>query len=381
MTRSACAARVIFTSDSSPHTIMIDFKAMLRAMVKKGASDLFLSVGTPITLKVSGQCVATNSEPLAENAVIEMLAQSVTPDQIDWLLSTGELNTRIILPDTGYFRLSAMRERGNYAAVIRAIPKSIPAFEQLGLPHALTDMIMGYRGLMLVVGATGAGKSTTVASLLDWRNERNTGHILTVEDPIEYVFQSKRSVINQREVGVDTTSFDIGLRNGLRQSPDVIFIGEIRDAGTMLQAMAYAQTGHFCIATLHAGNSQQALSRIMNFFPVDSHIGVCSEIALTLTGILSQRLVRTVDGNRTPATELMLNTVFMSDLIRQKRLNEITEGIEKSISLGCHTFEEDLARLVREGKIMQQEALRHADSANNLLRRLESKFMSKSLMA
>ena len=185
MTRSACAARVIFTSDSSPHTIMIDFKAMLRAMVKKGASDLFLSVGTPITLKVNGQCVATNSEPLAENAVIEMLAQSVTPDQIDWLLSTGELNTRIILPDTGYFRLSAMRERGNYAAVIRAIPKSIPSFEQLGLPHALTDMIMGYRGLMLVVGATGAGKSTTVASLLDWRNGRNTGHILTVEDPIE----------------------------------------------------------------------------------------------------------------------------------------------------------------------------------------------------
>lgn len=350
---------------------MSKFKALLTAMVQKQASDLFISPGTPVMIKVNGTCVAINSQTLPAHGPLSLLSEVLSDANVSALQTTGELNTSIRVEQIGNFRVSAMRQRGSYAAVIRALPSHVPSIEELQLPHALSQLIMVARGLILVVGATGSGKSTTVASMLDWRNERQSGHILTIEDPIEYVFQSKRCIINQREVGPDTASFEVALRNGLRQAPDLIFIGEIRDAETMSQAMAYAQTGHLCIATLHAGNCRQTLTRILNFYPPGVREGLRIDLSQTLTAVVAQRLVRSTEGNRVPVVELLSNTAYISDLIARNELGQIEQAIEDSLTVGCQTFDQDFARLVLAGKVDREVAISHADSPNNLMRRLD----------
>jgi twitching motility protein PilU len=270
------------------------------------------------------------------------------------------------VPGVGRMRLSAFIQRGSVSAVFRYVPDSIPAIADLHLPAVLSSLIMEKRGLLLMVGSTGSGKSTTIASMLDHRNAMSTGHILTLEDPIEYQFTARRSVINQREIGTDAESLSIALKNALRQAPDCILIGEIRDRDTMSAALSYAQSGHLVVATLHANNSYQALNRIISFYPVESRQALYPDLAATLKAIVSQRLIPAIHGGRRPAVEVMLNTRHVAELIEQAELTQVREAIEKSLSAGSQTFEQALLQMIREGVIAEQEALAHADSASNL---------------
>ena len=274
----------------------------------------------------------------------------------------------------GNFRISAMRQRGTYAAVIRYITSEIPQLESLNVPMTLADLIMEKRGLVLMVGATGAGKSTTLASMMDYRNERVTGHILTIEDPVEFIFRNKKSVVNQREVGSDTQSMQVALKNALRQAPDVILIGEIRDRETMSAAIAYAQSGHLCLATMHANNSYQALNRVLSFYPVEVRPTLLGDLATALKAIVSQRLLRTTHGGRAPAVEVMLNTKLVSELIEKGDFTGVQEAMIKSMAEGSQTFESDIARLIVEGTVDRKEGLLYADSPTNLMWRLQNDF-------
>ena len=274
----------------------------------------------------------------------------------------------------GNFRISGFRQRGSYAAVIRYIPTDIPALSSLKLPPILSELIMEKRRLLLMVGSTGAGKSTTLASMLDYRNATTMGHILTIEDPIEFMFTNRKSVINQREVGSDTQSLQVALRNALRQAPDVILIGEIRDRETMSAAIAYAQSGHLCLATMHANNSYQALNRILSFYPVEVRNTMLGDLAAALKAIVSQRLLRTQDGSRTPAAEVMLNTKLVAELIEKGDFSGVKEAMEKSMAEGSQTFEEDIARLIMDKIVTRKEGLMYADSPTNLMWRLENDF-------
>jgi twitching motility protein PilU len=251
--------------------------------------------------------------------------------------------------------------------VVRYIPGTIPGIDTLGIPEVLKEVIMGKRGLILMVGATGSGKSTSLAAMLDYRNERKSGHILTLEDPVEFIFQNKKSIVNQREVGTDTRAFEIGLKNALRQAPDCILIGEIRDKETMSMALAYAQSGHLCLATLHANNSYHAMNRIINFYPLENRPALLLDLAAALSSVISQRLVRTKTGTRMPAVEVLLNTRHIAELIEKGEINEIKEALEKSMSPGSQTFEQALFKLFMDGKITQDEAMANADSATNML--------------
>jgi twitching motility protein PilU len=288
------------------------------------------------------------------------------------LEQSGELNMAHAIPGVGNFRFSAMRQRGTYAAVIRYITTDIPPLESLSVPMVLGDLIMEKRGLMLMVGSTGAGKSTTLASMMDYRNERVTGHILTIEDPVEFLFKNKKSVVNQREVGSDTASMQTALKNALRQAPDVILVGEIRDRETMSAAIAYAQSGHLCLATMHANNSYQALNRILSFYPVEVRPTMLGDLAAALKAIISQRLLRTIHGGRAPAVEIMLNTKLVSELIEKGDFSGVKEAMEKSMADGSQTFEQDIARLIRDGVVDKKEGLAHADSPTNLQWRLQN---------
>jgi twitching motility protein PilU len=270
-----------------------------------------------------------------------------------------------------------LRQRGSYAAVIRYIPAEIPSLDALNVPMVLADLIMEKRGLVLMVGATGAGKSTTLAAMLDHRNTNTSGHILTIEDPIEFVFKNKRSVVNQREVGTDTQSAEVALKNALRQAPDVILIGEIRDRTTMSQAIAYAQSGHLCLATMHANNSYQALNRILSFYPVEVRPTLLGDLAGALKSIVSQRLLRTVHGGRVPAVEVFLNSQLTRELIEKGEFSEVREAMEKSMAEGSQTFEQDIARLITTGMVDRKEGLAHSDSPNNLMYRLQNDFTSR----
>jgi twitching motility protein PilU len=278
------------------------------------------------------------------------------------------LNMGFPIPGVGRFRLSAMRQRGSIAAVIRYITNEIPSLGTLSLPPILSDLIMEKRGLLLMVGATGMGKSTTLASMIDYRNENASGHILTIEDPIEYLFKNKRSVVNQREIGADTRALHIALQNALRQAPDVIMIGEIRDRETMSAAIAYAQSGHLCLATMHANNSYQALNRILSFYPVEVRQ------ASALKAIVSQRLLRTTAGSRTPAVEVMLNTKLIGELIEKGDFSGIKEAMEKAMAEGSQNFEQDIARMITEGIVERKEGLANSDSPTNLMWRLQNDF-------
>ena len=339
---------------------------LFQLMAEKKASDLFLSVGAPITVKMLGNSVPINPAILDAATVRNLLAEVLNEDQLAELERERELQTRVVAPDVGVFRLSCFFQRGTPALVARYIPVDIPKFETLGLPPVLKDVIMEKRGLILMVGATGSGKSTTLTSMIDHRNENASGHILTLEDPLEFLFKNKKSIVNQREVGTDTKAYQIALKNALRQAPDVIFIGEIRDKDTMSQAIAYAQSGHLCLATLHANNSYHAMSRIISFYPLENRPSLLADLGVTLKCVISQRLVKKPDGGRAPAVEVLLNSRYIAELIEKGELGEIKDAMEKSMVPGSQTFEQCLYQLYASGIITLEEALNNADSANNL---------------
>nr|WP_145548519.1 PilT/PilU family type 4a pilus ATPase [Variovorax boronicumulans] len=353
---------------------MSTMERILRLMQEKKASDLFLSANAPAQIKINGLTVPINSQVLPFDAPVKLLAEVVSAQQIQELDRTGELNAAVSLSGVGRFRVSAMRQRGSYAVVVRYINTEIPTLESLKVPAVLADLVQRRRGLLLVVGATGAGKTTTLAAMMDHRNERQSGHILTIEEPIEFLFKNKKSIVNQREIGTDTQSLQVALKNALRQAPDVILIGEIRDRETMSAAIAYAQTGHLCLATLHANNSYQALNRILNFYPVEVRPTMLGDLAAVLQAVVSQRLLRTVRGDRVPAVEVLMNTALVSEMIEHGDFSGVKEAMEKSIAEGSQTFEGDIARLITEGIIERQEGLSHADSATNLMWRLQNDF-------
>ncbi|MGP1628747.1 MAG: PilT/PilU family type 4a pilus ATPase [Giesbergeria sp.] len=353
---------------------MSTMERILRLMAEKRASDVYLSANAPALIKINGECVAINNQILPPEAPRNLLSEIVPPDRIEELEETGELNMGVPLSGVGRFRVSGMRQRGSYAVVIRFISQQIPDLAELNLPPILGDLIMEKRGLILVVGATGSGKSTSLAAMLDRRNGMQTGHILTIEDPVEYQFKNKKSIVNQREVGSDTQSLQTALKNALRQAPDVILIGEIRDRETMSAAIAYSQSGHLCLATLHANNSYQALNRILSFYPVEVRETMLGDLSSALRSIISQRLVRTVNGDRVPAAEIMLNTKLVAELIENGDFSGVRDAMEKSMAEGSQTFEEDLARLIMENRIDRKEGLAYADSPTNLMWRLQNDF-------
>jgi twitching motility protein PilU len=347
---------------------------ILRLMAEKKASDVYLSAHAPAMIKINGQTLPINSQVLPPEAPLNLLSEIVPATRIEELQETGELNMAVPLEGVGNFRISALRQRSTYAVVMRFVPGDVPSLDSLNVPPVLADLVMEKRGLVLMVGATGAGKTTTLAAMIDLRNELNTGHILTIEDPIEYVYRNRKSVVNQREIGPDTASLQVGLKNALRQAPDVSLIGEIRDRETMSAAIAYAQSGHLCLATLHANNSYQALNRILSFYPVEVRPTMLGDLAAALRAIVSQRLLRTHTGGRVPAVEVMLNTALIADLIQKADFSGVREAMEKSLAVGSQSFEQDLARLVRDGIVSRNEGLAHADSPNNLLWRLQNDF-------
>ena len=350
-------------------------------MKEKGASDMFLTINSPIHLKIQGNLVPINQQKMDMQRIKSLLGEVLSAADLAKLELENELNVGIPVRDIGRFRLSAFRQRGTFSAVLRFIPHAIPALGTLGLPNVLSELIMDKRGLILLVGATGSGKSTTIASMLDYRNELRTGHILTLEDPIEFLFNNKRSIVNQREIGTDSASLEIALKNSLRQAPDCILIGEIRDKETMSAALAYAQSGHLVLATLHANNSYNALNRIISFYPIENRPALLLDIASTLRAIVSQRLVRSPEGKRLAAAEVMLNTRYVSELIEKGEITQIKEAIEKSLSPGSQTFEQTLLQMIKSGAISQEESLANADSPSNLMWQLNNNEQSSKLAA
>jgi twitching motility protein PilU len=339
---------------------------LFQLMKDKGASDLFMSVNSPVQVKINGNMIPVNQQKMDKAAILSLLAEVVSEDRLKELERNNELNMGIPVEGLGSFRLSAFTQRGTPSAVFRYIPSVVPRLEDLRVPAILGELIMEKRGLLLVVGSTGSGKSTTIAAMLDHRNALKAGHILTLEDPVEFLFVNKKSIVNQREIGTDAASLQIALKNALRQAPDCILIGEIRDKDTMSAALAYAQSGHLVVATLHANNSYQALNRIINFFPLETRQSLLPDLAATLKAIVSQRLVRSIDGGRRAAVEVLLNTRHIAELIEQGELGQVKEAMEKSLSPGSQTFEQALLHLIRDGQVTQEEALANADSATNL---------------
>ncbi|PKO60762.1 MAG: type IV pili twitching motility protein PilT [Betaproteobacteria bacterium HGW-Betaproteobacteria-18] len=354
---------------------------ILRLMSDKRASDIYLSANSVALIRIHGECMPINNQILPPEAPLNLLAEILPPERIKELQDTHELNIAWSMPNAGRFRISAMRQRGSYAVVIRLIINDIPPLDTLGLPASLADLMLQKRGLILIVGATGSGKSTSLAAMIDHRNASMTGHILTIEDPIEYLFKNKRAIINQREVGADTETAETALRNALRQAPDVILIGEIRDRETMSAAIAYAQTGHLCLATMHANNSYQALNRILSFYPVEVRMTMLGDLASALKAIISQRLIRNIQKTRTPAVEVLVNTKLVAELIEKGDFSAIKEAMEKSMAEGSQTFEQDIARMIAEGIIDRQEGLANADSPTNLMWRLQNDFSSRAKAA
>lgn len=344
----------------------MDIGYFLKLMAEKNASDMFLTTGAPVYIKIEGKLYPLGSTGLPPGMVKKIAYSLMDEGQVPQFERDLELNMAVALADAGRFRVNVFKQRGEVGMVIRAIRSQIPTIEELNLPQVLKDIIMAPRGLVLVVGSTGSGKSTSLASMIDHRNSTSTGHILTIEDPIEFIHTHKKSIVNQREVGLDTHAFHNALKNAMREAPDVILIGEILDATTMEAAIAFAETGHLCLATLHSNNADQTIERILNFFPEAAHKNVLMNLSLNLRAVVSQRLVRGTDGKRLPAAEVLINTPMIRDLLRRGQVHEIKPAMEASLEAGMESFDQCLFRLVKEGRIEQEEALRAADSRDGL---------------
>lgn len=342
------------------------FDKLFQLMADKQASDIFVAAGAPIHIKIQGTTIPINQQVMDPATIQRMAYELMTPEQIKRFEELKEMNLSFGIREAGNFRVNIMLQRGSLSVVVRFIQGEVPALDSLGLPTVLSEVIMEKRGLVLVVGATGSGKSTTIASMIDHRNINRTGHILTIEDPIEYLFKHKKSLVNQREIGMDTLTWGDALKNAMRQAPDCILIGEIRDRETMQAALAYAQTGHLCVATLHANNAYHALNRIINFFPLESRTLLFLDLSVSLKCIISQRLAKRPDGKRIPAIEILLNTRHVAELIERGEVNEIKEAMDQSLAPGSRTFEQDLFRLYKEKIITLDEALANSDSPTNL---------------
>ncbi len=355
-----------------------NMERVLRLMAEKKASDVYLTSNAPIQIKINGQMLQLSDQALTPEQPRQLLAELLAPAQLEELDELGELNMGLGVAGVGSFRLSAFRQRGSIAAVFRCIPPDIPTLDSLKLPEILNTLILEKRGLILLVGATGTGKSTTLAAMLEHRNRNLAGHILTIEDPVEFLFTNKKSIVNQREVGRDTQSLQIGLKNALRQAPDCILIGEIRDRETMTMAISYALSGHLVLSTLHANNSYHALGRILSFYTPESRPALMSDLSSALKAVVSQRLVRSTAGGRVPAVEVMLNTKLISDLIAQGDFSGVKEAMEQSLAEGSQTFEAELARFINEGTITRDEGLSYADSPTNLMWRLQNETGAQS---
>ena len=341
--------------------------AWLRHMNKYKGSDLFITTNFPPAMKVDGKIMRLTDEPLSAEKCMEIAFSIMSSKQIEEFSSTNECNFAISLPDTSRFRVNAMVQRGATALVFRSITSKIPNFDSLNLPPVLKDVVMKKRGLVIFVGGTGSGKSTSLAAMVDHRNENCQDHIITIEDPIEFVHQHKKSIITQREVGVDTENWFAALKNTLRQAPDVILIGEIRDRETMDYALAFAETGHLCLATLHANNSNQALDRIINFFPEERRTQLLTDLSLNLQAFISQRLIPREGGKgRVAAVEILLNSPIISEMIQKGEIHSIKEMMKKSTAMGMQTFDQALYELYERGDISFQDAIKNADSAHDL---------------
>lgn len=346
---------------------MSAMQRLFQLMADKKASDIFISAGAPINIKINGTAMPINQQVMTPEIIDNLLHEVLSDGQFREFEEALELNGNYSLEGVGNFRLSAFRQKGTPALVVRYVPAEIPALETLNVPGVLAEVIMEKHGLILMVGATGAGKTTTLTSMLDYRNERRSGHILTLEDPIEFVFKNKRSIVNQREIGSDTRDYQLALKNALRQAPDCIFIGEVRDKETMAQAIAYAQSGHLCLATLHANNSYHALSRIIGLYPLENRPALLADLAVTLKAIISQRLIKKPDGSRIPAVEVMLNSRHISELIEKGDMDGMRESMDSGMTPGAQTFEQALFKLYKSGTISLDAATAAADSPNNLL--------------
>ncbi|MDQ6981616.1 MAG: PilT/PilU family type 4a pilus ATPase [Mariprofundus sp.] len=344
----------------------VSIKQLLSVMEKRDASDAYLTTDMSPSYRIDG-IVHTTNQPALTAMQCEQLAYSMMNDkQQSTFAAEYEMNLALSFHDIGRFRVNIFRQRSHIGMVIRKVKLEIPTIDELGLPDIFRDIVMEPRGLVLMVGATGCGKSSSLAAMVDWRNSNQAGHIISIEDPIEFLHKHKKSVITQREIGTDTLEYQAALKNTLRQAPDVILIGEIRDRETMEHALEFSETGHLCLATLHANNANQALERIINFFPEDMHPQVCLNLALNMKAVLSQRLVRSLDGKRLPAVEILVNTPRISDLIIKWAISEIKEFMANGKNYGMQTFDQSLLALWMEGLITENEALRHADSVNNL---------------
>ena len=344
----------------------MEFKDYLKILVHKDGSDLYLTAGAPPAAKFQGQLKPLEATILTKERIKEIADSVMDDEQREQFEHVPEMNLAISETGIGRFRINIFRQRNNHAMVVRNIKVDIPNADDLGLPQILKDKIMEKRGLILFVGGTGSGKSTSLAALIDHRNSHSSGHIITIEDPIEYVHPHKKCLVNQREVGVDTCSYEDALKNTLRQAPDVILIGEIRSQETMEHALAFAETGHLCLSTLHANNANQALDRIINFFPEERRNQLLLDLSLNLQAFVSQRRVPTVDGKRTAAIEILLGTQLVKDLIHKGEIHAIKEAMEKSENVGMQTFDSHLMKLYKSGQISLEEALRNSDSPNNL---------------
>ena len=348
----------------------MDLSNALQMLVQQNGSDLFLSVGAAICIKREGVITPVDDQRLTSEQVQQLAYSVLNQQQIADFEASSELNIALRIKDIGRFRVNLFRQMGEIAVVARYIQAQVPSIESLALPELLKDLIMLPRGLILMVGGTGTGKSTSLAAMIDHRNRNSSSHILTIEDPVEFVHEHKQSLVNQREVGVDTESFSVALKNAMREAPDIILIGEIRDKETMKSALAYAETGHLCISTLHANNADQAIERILGFYPDEHHKQVLLELSLNLRAVISQRLPIGIDGKRVAAIEILLDTPYIKDLIGKGEIEKLKAAISESSEAGCISFDDALYKLVDEGKLSEEQALLHADSRNNLSLRL-----------
>ena len=337
-----------------------------KLMAERNASDLFLSANSPIVIKLQGVCHPVNNQVLSGEHVKQLAYQMLSPERIAAFERDLELNLGYEIPGVGNYRINIFKSRGSVAMVVRFIRPTAPTIEELRMPEVLKTLVMEKRGIVLVVGATGSGKSSTVSAMLDYRNEHHNGHILTVEDPVEFIYSHKKSLVNQREIGIDTLSYHDALKNAMREAPNVLMIGEIRDQETMSFALQYALAGHLCISTLHANNSYHSLSRIVNFFPLEARESLLYDLSNSLKAVISQRLIRNKQGKLVPAVEVMLNTSHIAELVRKGELSAIKDAMEQSLTEGSQTFEQALYHLYRSGEVELDEALRNADSATNL---------------